>query len=77
MAFPVLFVNAVLNSDISVAELINFQTAAAKVEIRIVFVGGNNGSFRRNISAVNSSAFCKGNMSRFAEAAVFDESHTA
>lgn len=35
----VFFIKSVLNADISVFQLINLKAAAAKIEIRIVFIG--------------------------------------
>ena len=77
MAFAVFFVKTVLYSYVAVVELINFKTAAAKIKIRIVFVGRNKRFFCRNVIIYKLCAFCVADISRLTEAAVFYISQTA
>ena len=77
MAFAVFFVNSVLYTDVTVAELLNLETSATKVEIRIVFVGRNQRFFGCDITVRYLSAFRVADMCRLAEFAVVNIRHSA
>ncbi len=77
MAVPVFFIDSVLNADVTVAQAVNLETAAAEVEIFAAPVGRESGFFRLDISRIGIIALGVGYIGRLAEAAVFDKGQPA